>query len=1224
MRMNMSYRWAILSLGLLAGSVAESANKVVTVSQVTSDVVIADDVDYHITDSAPFSMTGSINITAVDHAVVVFDNVKPSRLLALLPHVRINGQEAVNNKTCQIKIYNQGAMILPYGSDLRPLTVYSGQNFTGEAVNDFGLESSGGFMNTLSDGKLNNKIRSFKLKRGYMVTFSTRAGGYGYSRCFIADTEDLEMAEMPAILDRSISSYRIFKWNDASKKGLANDTRSGSNDALNTTWCYSFGLGEDTGIDRECVAHHIYEGWPSVADCGRNGYTTSAPTMKTNNEPGNKADDHPQSVAEVLANWERLMATGLRLCSPSSHDGSLSWLKEFIDSVDARGWRCDVLDVHSYWPSGSFYGLQSWYNNYGRPLWISEWCWGASWNRNGAFNPSLSDDEARRQNADKVKELTELMNGYGYVERFSYWNSEAARSKLYVNGVLTGAGKNYAALPGVIGYNKRYEFIPKLPKSKGAPSDLSCRFSAADGVAVLSWHEPNGEYNKSMFVERRKKGAAWEPLAEVELKEGEADYRLEDTGAFDGAEYRIHVVYADGKDYFTAKSATAVPDRLVAGDALVIGGKTYYIGGNLLPNGNFDFGTYGWTNGEGRQLSWPDFEVMGKGGYDGGTYLQAYSHHSPDKAGAVNTVVDLEKGADYYFSVASYFNGMSVNKLSMTRDGVTEDSTVVGIPNNVVWSKYATAFNAGTYSKAIVSLAYLRSCAQFDQFMVSRLFASKDAAIADGLMAEANRARMLIDFNKTLPNLNAGVSSVLERTETIEAHLRALVAVVDNTIRAIQGKRKADSLAVLADAAISEGLDGSESLEASMAVLKQTSSAETYLSEVEKIEGVLSSCMPFNATTFIKYPSFEQQTADWVQSGSYAGGQQGVMTADGKKCWRAQWDGLGASESNDKSMAVSQTIVKDADGEYLSHGLYVLECKASTEHYCITDQHSYLLYKGDSIVSPALSADYMDIPTISGDGKWQTLTTPPVYVGDRDTLTIGFAATKANAIDNAWKPYGDNGGKGDMREGSWWATDFVLRHLPVYHYKTDGSGWFTLCLPYDAAPSRGVRFYQIAGITQDKSQICLEEIAGTPAGVPCVVYSDHADVVIYETGEKVARRTPGPNGLNGLFITSATTPENGLVLQNGEWVVQNSPNRDERAAIGNYSAYIKSLDNISELAAWSGVTLPVGMLVSSISNAKADGATPAYYSLDGVRYKDEPKSGVYLKVINGKAIKVVR
>ena len=66
------------------------------------------------------------------------------------------------------------------------------------------------------------------------------------------------------------------------------------------------------------------------------------------------------------------------------------------------------------------------------------------------------------------------------------------------------------------------------------------------------------------------------------------------------------------------------------------------------------------------------------------------------------------------------------------------------------------------------------------------------------------------------------------------------------------------------------------------------------------------------------------------------------------------------------------------------------------------------------------------------------------------------------------------------------------------------------------------------------------------------------------------------------------------------------------------------LNNISELAAWSGVTLPVGMLVSSISNAKADGATPAYYSLDGVRYKDEPKSGVYLKVTNGKAIKVVR
>ena len=47
-------------------------------------------------------------------------------------------------------------------------------------------------MNTLTEEKLNNRIRSFKLKRGYMVTFANNPGGRGYSRCFIADDADLE------------------------------------------------------------------------------------------------------------------------------------------------------------------------------------------------------------------------------------------------------------------------------------------------------------------------------------------------------------------------------------------------------------------------------------------------------------------------------------------------------------------------------------------------------------------------------------------------------------------------------------------------------------------------------------------------------------------------------------------------------------------------------------------------------------------------------------------------------------------------------------------------------------------------------------------------------------------------------------------------------------------------------------------------------------------------
>ena len=351
-----------------------SANTVTTVTQVTGSVNVSANVDYTITSTDPFSTTGSVNITNVEHAVVIISKIKPSKVIEnwLKNHVYINGKQAVNGTNCDVRVYNRGAIIYPYGSDFKPLTVYSEQKYGGTAVSDFGLENSGGYMNTLSEEKLNNKIRSFKLKRGYMVTFSTRAKGRGYSRSFIADKADLEISSLPIVLDQKITSYRIFKWWNVHKAGLASDGRDAANDALNSSWCYDWAQGNASlSPDVEWVPNHIYEDYPSSATCG---LRTESCHMKTNNEPGNSADDHPQDVATVLANWENLMATGMRLCSESSHDGSWNHLRAFIDSIDARGWRCDLLDLHCYWPQSSFGDFSYYYSSYGnRPIWISEW-----------------------------------------------------------------------------------------------------------------------------------------------------------------------------------------------------------------------------------------------------------------------------------------------------------------------------------------------------------------------------------------------------------------------------------------------------------------------------------------------------------------------------------------------------------------------------------------------------------------------------------------------------------------------------------------------------------------------------------------------------------------------------------------------------------------------------------------------------------------------------------
>ena len=494
------------ALLLAFGLTANAANTITKVPQVSTEVTLSDDVDYVITNATPFAGEGRVNITNTEHAVLIIQSIRPSLVIKnhLKDRVFINGEQAVNGENCQVKMYAHGAIIMPYAKDIKPLTVYSEPNFGGTAVNDFGLEHSGGFMNTLSEAKLNNQIRSFKLKRGYMVTFATGKSGWGYSRCFIADKEDLEFSELPAHLDGRISSYRVFQWYDAEKKGLASDTRQSANDLLATSWCYDWATGFSHQPDRECVPHQIYVAWPSASACGS---ATYACHMKTNNEPGNSADDTPQSVEVILNQWQELMRTGLRLCSESSHDGSWQHLKDFISAVDARGWRCDILDLHCYWASG-FDRMQNYYNDYGkRPIWISEFVWGASWNNNGIFATDRSFSQANQQkNLDAMKGIFNTLNNSPYVERYAYWNSEADCSKLLRGeSELSLTGKHFQTMQSGMAYRKEYEKIPNVVYTSA--TNVSGAWTNQEvGAFKLSWTDTNGDMLSEIQVQRRPEG----------------------------------------------------------------------------------------------------------------------------------------------------------------------------------------------------------------------------------------------------------------------------------------------------------------------------------------------------------------------------------------------------------------------------------------------------------------------------------------------------------------------------------------------------------------------------------------------------------------------------------------------------------------------------------------------------------------------------------------------
>jgi len=495
---------------------AAAKNTTQTVEQVTEAVSLTDDVDYHISSTSPFTADGSIDIVNTDHAVVIFDNLKPSKVTSYLTFIKINGKKATNGSNCQLKLYNRGAILLPYGGTLfRPLTVFDDKNCEGESSTAFTEGHSGGYMKNVPNS-WNNRIRSFRLKRGYMVTFALKKGGKGYSRCFIADDSDLEV-NLTNLMDQRISSYRIFKWYDASKAAIADIVDANVCRTLNVSSTFTWSKGSSLLPDAECVPHHIKENWPTAADCGNQDYSCH---LKTNNEPRNTADDSPCDLEDILANWEDLMRTGLRLCTPSSWDGSDYWnatgfLADFLTEIDKRGWRCDIIDLHGYWNEGSFStNTTNWSQKFKRPIWISEWVWGASWSGgSGIFvgtnldNPTAAD---LQKNKDAVQRITTTLNDLDFVERYFYWNGERNVSKLYRNG-LTPAGEYYANMETPLAYNGSVNYIPSAPPTNPA-SDLAATFYPSTSICRLQWTPLNGDLAETISLQRRIGSEAWETI----------------------------------------------------------------------------------------------------------------------------------------------------------------------------------------------------------------------------------------------------------------------------------------------------------------------------------------------------------------------------------------------------------------------------------------------------------------------------------------------------------------------------------------------------------------------------------------------------------------------------------------------------------------------------------------------------------------------------------------
>lgn len=1145
--------------------------------KVSGTVTIEANWDYTITGDVPFADDGIVNIVNTDHAVVILEKVRPSAAIKLLSHVLINGQTAKNGTNCQVKMYNRGSIILPYGDSTKPLTVYSDQNYGGESVNNFGLENSGGYMNTLTAAKLNNNIRSFKLKRGYMVTFSTLPEGRGYSRCFIAADADLEVKTLPTVLDKRISSYRVFKWYDTGKASLANDTRADPVGKLNVTSCYSFGLGENRLPDAECVPHHIYEDWPSSAECGK---VTYSPHLKTNNEPGNSADPSPQSVAEILNNWENLMATGMRLCSPSSHDGSLGHLREFLAAVDERGWRCDIVDLHCYWPEWNLKNnVKGWYDTYKRPIWISEWVWGSSWNKDGIFKEASSLDSPTKadleRNKSVVKGVCETWNNNDFIERYYYWNSERNCSKIYNDdGNLTPTGEYYATINSGLGY-KGTKYVPSTPPQQ-APSKLAVNYDKQTGKAVITWRDDNGEYNQTMEVQRSTDdGATWQTINTPEQQEKAANYTYTDEEAGGSMAYRIYIKDLNNVSRYSSVAYTSADD-ISAGTPVTVGDQQLYIGGNMILNGSFDLGLQGWTSGTGAAVSQPWFQVM-PAGVNGANCLMCYGNGSAADAASLRQYVPVESNTNYLLRVMAR-NGGNSQIVYVAPDNGSNGTQVLKLKNTTTFESQRNTFNTGDNSYVQINFSQLGGKAQFMQIALYRLFDTKEAAVTDG---EQLRAKYLTDIYEVAQQ------SALSRQ-------RDSLLVVANAMCAIDLPSK-DNIQTLAASA--QGATTIDEMTAANAALLEAVTAEAPVNESAK--------QP-------EQPNFYNVNGWNTKAGTFTGGDQKRNTVEGVSCWNALWSNISATEGESKTMEINQQV------KNLDEGIYVLECKATTEHYCLSDQHGFMVVGADTIVTPVLTYDYFDLQSVlSWEGNiWQTLTTTPVYLPGGSSVTVGFKGTKKGAIDNAWHQIAKPATT-DKREGWWCATGFRLLYRPAITLTTTAGGWGTLCLPYTYDIPQGMTCYRVAGILSDNSRLCLEPVTAIEASRPVVFFSEKSELKLCGRGEKVdtVSAVAAENGLTGT-LSSQNVRVATYQLQDGKWVYIPA-----RSTVDANKAFFRNFTNTPVLESWNGVSMEIDNTANAINrpSGTADSKT-ATYSLAGA--KSNASKGVVIET-NGKSSRKV-
>ncbi|HEY1789796.1 MAG TPA: glycosyl hydrolase, partial [Verrucomicrobiae bacterium] len=168
-----------------------------------------------------------------------------------------------------------------------------------------------------------------------------------------------------------------------------------------TTWAYNYNdntsASEPSNFDFIPMVDTEY--WEPIGDLQARDTGWLAQPLPADllgyNEPDNPsyASTAP-TTNQAIANWPLLMALNVPLVGPAMQDEQDAWENTFYAMISAIGYRVDYSAVHLYVPpnSSSVIGeLQSEYNAYGHPVWLTEfspvdWSGCQCWSEDDDYN----------------------------------------------------------------------------------------------------------------------------------------------------------------------------------------------------------------------------------------------------------------------------------------------------------------------------------------------------------------------------------------------------------------------------------------------------------------------------------------------------------------------------------------------------------------------------------------------------------------------------------------------------------------------------------------------------------------------------------------------------------------------------------------------------------------------------------------------------------------------